>query len=177
MLMLKLAALFATAIAAVQCVLAERVLKVEQHVAEIQVVSSDANARLLNLGFNKAMAIDLPTDIKEVLVAESQTVRVVVRTFRRVYIVGAAVGRTNIFFYADDGRQVVALDVSVSETSQVPPPELRDASALHRTSARSVQGVLALSPSYNMQQIKMFVTNWYTDELGHPSLRPLANRI
>jgi Flp pilus assembly secretin CpaC len=128
MLMLKLAALFATAIAAVQCVLAERVLKVEQHVAEIQVVSSDANARLLNLGFNKAMAIDLPTDIKEVLVADSQTVRVVVRTFRRVYIVGAAVGRTNIFFYADDGRQVVALDVSVSETSQVPPPELRDAS-------------------------------------------------
>ena len=99
--MLKLAALFATAIAAVQCVLAERVLKVERHVAEIQ-VSSDPNARLLNLGLNKAMAIDLPTDIKEVLVADSQTVRVVVRTFRRVYIVGAAVGRTNIFFYADD---------------------------------------------------------------------------
>jgi Flp pilus assembly secretin CpaC len=126
MLMLKLAALFVTAIAALQCVLAERALKIDQHLAEIHVVSSDANARLLNLGFNKAMAIDLPTDIKEVLVADSQTVRVVVRTFRRVYLVGAAVGRTNIFFYADHGRQVVALDVSVSETLQLPPPELRD---------------------------------------------------
>jgi Flp pilus assembly secretin CpaC len=125
-LMLKLAALFATATAALQCVIAERSWKVEQHVAEIQVVSSDADARLLSLGFNKAMAIDLPTDIKEVVVADSQTVRVVVRTFRRVYIVGAAVGRTNIFFYADDGRQVVALDVSVSEILQLPRPELRD---------------------------------------------------
>lgn len=124
--MLKLAALVTTAIATLQCVLADRVLKIDRQVAEIQVISSDADTRLLNLGFNKAVAIDLPTDIKEILVADSQTVRVVVRTFRRVYIVGAAVGRTNIFFYADDGRQVAALDVSVSETSQLPPPELRD---------------------------------------------------
>jgi Flp pilus assembly secretin CpaC len=56
------------------------------------VISSDADTRLLNLGFNKAVAIDLPTDIKDVLVADSQTVKVVVRTFRRVYIVGTAVG-------------------------------------------------------------------------------------
>ena len=70
MLMLKLAALFATVTAALQCVLAERTLKIEQHVAEIQVISSDANARRLNLGFNKAMAIDLPTDLKEILVAD-----------------------------------------------------------------------------------------------------------
>jgi len=90
------------------------------------VVSSDADTRLLNLGFNEAVALDLPTDIKEVLVADSQTVRVVVRTFRRVYIVGAAVRRTNIFFYANEGRQVAALDVSLSEASQLPPPELRD---------------------------------------------------
>jgi pilus assembly protein CpaC len=69
------------------------------------------------------MAIDLPTDIREVFVADSQTVRVVMRTLRRVYIVGAATGRTNIFFYGDDGRQVIALDISVS--SQIPLPESR----------------------------------------------------
>jgi Flp pilus assembly secretin CpaC len=127
MLMLKLAALFGTAIAALHCVLAEHALKIDWHVAEIRVVSSDANARQLKLGLNKAVAIDLPVDVKEVLLADSQTVRVVLRTVRRVYIVGVAVGRTNVFFYAEDGRQVVALDVSVSGTSQVLPPELRDA--------------------------------------------------
>jgi Flp pilus assembly secretin CpaC len=124
--MLKLAALFATAIAALQCVVAERALIVEPRVAATRVISSDANARLLKLGFNNAVAIDLPMDVKEMLIADPQTVRVILRTARRVYIVGAAVGRTNIFFYTDDGRQVVALDVSVSETPQLPPAELRD---------------------------------------------------
>jgi hypothetical protein len=55
MLMLKLAALFATAIAALQCVVAER----EPCVAEMRVISSGADARLFELGFNKAVAIDL----------------------------------------------------------------------------------------------------------------------
>jgi hypothetical protein len=57
MLMLKLAALFATAIAALQCVVAER----EPCVAEMRVISSGADARLFELGFNKAVAIDLWT--------------------------------------------------------------------------------------------------------------------
>ena len=82
--MLKLAALFVTAIAALQCVVAERALKVEPRVAEMRVISSDANARLLKLGFNKAVAIDLPMDVKELLIADPQTVRVILRTVRRV---------------------------------------------------------------------------------------------
>jgi hypothetical protein len=51
MLMLKAAALFVTGIAALQCLIAERALKVEhglkveKYVAEIRVVSSGANAR------------------------------------------------------------------------------------------------------------------------------------
>jgi Flp pilus assembly secretin CpaC len=126
MLMLKLAALLVTTIAALDCVIAERTLKLESRVSEIRLISSDANARLLKLGFNKAVAIDLPMDVKEMLVADPQTVRVILRTARRIYIVGAAIGRTNIFFYDDGGRQVVALDVAVSETQQLPTPELPD---------------------------------------------------
>jgi pilus assembly protein CpaC len=129
MLMLKAAALFATAIAALQCVIAERALKVEQHVAEMHVTSSDANARLLRLAFNKAVAIDLPVDVKEILVADPQTVKVVLRAARRIYIVGAAVGQTNVFFYDDRGQQIVALDVFVSENAPLQPlelPEIRE---------------------------------------------------
>ena len=39
----------------------------------LQVISSDANARFLEIGINKAVAIDLPRDIKEVLVADAKT--------------------------------------------------------------------------------------------------------
>jgi Flp pilus assembly secretin CpaC len=78
----------------------------------------------VNLGFNKAVAIDLPVDVKEILVADPQTVKVVLRTVRRVYMVGAAVGRTNVFFYDDHGQQIVALDMLVSEA--VLPPALHE---------------------------------------------------
>jgi Flp pilus assembly secretin CpaC len=74
------------------------------------------------LRLNEAMAIDAPADIREILVGDLQTVKVVVRTVRRVCIVGVAVGRTNILFYDDHDRQVLALDVSVSP--QISPPEL-----------------------------------------------------
>jgi hypothetical protein len=68
MLMLKLVAFFALAIAALHRVATERALTVEPHDVEIRVISSVANTRLLMLGLNEAMAIDLPADIKEILV-------------------------------------------------------------------------------------------------------------
>ena len=109
--MLRTTLILAAITAAVGFVVADRALPLQQ----LQVVSSDANARFLELGFNKAVAIDLPRDVREVLVADRKTVTVVVRTMRRVYIVGAVLGNTNVFFYDDDGREIAALDVCVSE--------------------------------------------------------------
>ncbi len=109
--MLKTTLILAAIIAAVGFVLGDRPLLVQQ----LRVVSSDANARFLELGFNKSVAIDLPRDVREVLVADPKTVTVVVRTMRRVYITGAVMGNTNVFFYDDGGRQIAALDVCVSE--------------------------------------------------------------
>jgi Flp pilus assembly secretin CpaC len=119
--MLKLTALFASALAVLQFTLAER-SKNDAPVPEIRVVRDDANARLLMLGLSEAMAIDVPGDIRKILVGDVQTVRVVVRTLRRVYLVGASVGRTNIVFYNDENRQILALEISV--LPQIPPPGL-----------------------------------------------------
>jgi Flp pilus assembly secretin CpaC len=120
--MLKMAAFFVTGFAVLECALAERTWKNDERIPEIRAVRSDATARLLMLRLNEAMAIDAPADIREILVGDLQTVKVVVRTVRRVCIVGVAVGRTNILFYDDHDRQVLALDVSVSP--QISPPEL-----------------------------------------------------
>jgi pilus assembly protein CpaC len=88
-------------------------LTVELQDAETRVISSVANTRLLMLALNEAVAIDLPADIKEILVGDLQTVRVVVQTVRRVSLVGASVGQTNVVFYDDKRRQILALAVSV----------------------------------------------------------------
>jgi Flp pilus assembly secretin CpaC len=114
----------AAVIAAVGFVIADHALTAEAPIVDVQVISSDANARFLKLGLKKAVVIELPADIKEVLVADQKTVTVVARTIRRIYIIGAAVGETNVFFYDADGRQIVALNICVSEGAELHPPAL-----------------------------------------------------
>jgi pilus assembly protein CpaC len=69
------------------------------------------------------VVIDLPVNINEVLIADPAMVTVIVRTTRRVYFTGVALGKTNIFFFGDGGGQIAALDVSVSEFVQPHPLE------------------------------------------------------
>ncbi len=85
--------------------------------AEPYVVSSDATARFVALGVSKSIVIDFPADIKEVLVADKGIANAVVPTKRRVYIIGQALGQTNVFVFGADGRQIGALDIAVTATS------------------------------------------------------------
>ena len=54
---------------------------------------------LFALGIGKSIVIDLPRDIKDVLVADPKIANAVVRSAQRAYIIGAAVGQTNIVFF------------------------------------------------------------------------------
>jgi pilus assembly protein CpaC len=71
------------------------------------------NARFLALGVGKSIVIDLPRDIKDVLVADPKIATTVVRTAQRAYIIGAAVGQTNIVFFDSAGEQIAAYDIAV----------------------------------------------------------------
>jgi pilus assembly protein CpaC len=71
------------------------------------------NARFLSLGIGKSVVIDLPRDIKDVLVADPKIANAVVRSTQRAYIIGAAVGQTNIVFFDSAGQQIAAYDIAV----------------------------------------------------------------
>jgi pilus assembly protein CpaC len=71
------------------------------------------NARFLALGVGKSVVIDLPRGIKDVLVADPKIANAVVRSAQRAYIIGAAVGQTNIVFFDADGLQIAAYDIAV----------------------------------------------------------------
>jgi pilus assembly protein CpaC len=71
------------------------------------------NARFLSLGIGKSIVIDLPRDIKDVLVADPKIANAVVRSAQRAYIIGAAVGQTNIVFFDSAGQQIAAYDIAV----------------------------------------------------------------
>ena len=78
-------------------------------------VSTDGqmNARFVSLGVGKSFVIDLPREIKDVLVADPKVANAVVRSTQRAYIIGAAVGQTNIVFFDSTGAQIAAYDIAV----------------------------------------------------------------
>jgi len=76
--------------------------------------NSGLNARFMPLGIGKSVVIDLPRDIKDVLVADPKIANAVVRSAQRAYIIGAAVGQTNIIFFDSAGQQIAAYDIAVT---------------------------------------------------------------
>src|SRR5262249_22156184 len=74
---------------------------------------SEATSRFIPLGIGKSVAIDLPADIKDVLVADPKIANAVIRSSRRVYMIGVAVGQTNIFFFDSEGKQIAGFDIAV----------------------------------------------------------------
>jgi len=72
------------------------------------------NARPMTLGIGKSVVIDLPRDIKDVLVGDPKIANAIVRSTQRAYIIGAAVGQTNIVFFDAAGQQIAAYDIAVT---------------------------------------------------------------
>jgi pilus assembly protein CpaC len=86
----------------------------DYRVAPPPVADGQSNARALSLGVGKSIVIDLPRDIKDVLVADPKIANAVVRSSQRAYIIGAAVGQTNIVFFDAAGQQIAAYDIAVT---------------------------------------------------------------
>ena len=80
----------------------------------IRVAASDAVSRFIPLGVGKSVAIDLPRDIKDVLVADPKVANAVIRSSRRVYMIGVKVGQTNIYFFDAKGHQIAGFDIAVT---------------------------------------------------------------
>jgi pilus assembly protein CpaC len=79
------------------------------------------NARFVSLGIGKSIVIDLPREIKDVLVADPKIANAIVRSTQRAYIIGAAVGQTNIVFFDSTGAQIAALTSRSSVISTCAP--------------------------------------------------------
>jgi pilus assembly protein CpaC len=72
-----------------------------------------SNASTLTLSLNKAAIIDLPADARDVLLSNPEIADAVVRTARRIYVLGRKVGQTNAFFFDAAGRQVANVEINV----------------------------------------------------------------
>ena len=92
---------------------ASRDVKPGSRAGIVDLVSSESNSIPMPIGIGKSVVVDLPRDIKDVLVADPKIANAVVRSARRAYLIGVAIGQTNVFFFDAEGRQIAGFDIAV----------------------------------------------------------------
>jgi pilus assembly protein CpaC len=76
------------------------------------------DVRSVKLGLNKSLVVDLPRDASDVLVSNPAVADAVIRTSRRIYLTGVAIGQTNIIVFDRAGQQIVSLELEVERDSR-----------------------------------------------------------
>lgn len=89
--------------------------------------SEHAISRKLDLSIGRSLIIELPRDAKEVFVANPKVANAVVRTARKLFVIGIADGATSMFVMDGDGRQITALEINVGRDLNVLRQTLRTA--------------------------------------------------
>jgi len=83
-------------------------------------------ARKVTIGVDKSLLIEVPVDLKNVLVSNPDIIDAVVQTSRQVYLIAKDLGEANAFFFGPDGEKLLLLEVTVNRDLA----QLRD--AMHR---------------------------------------------
>jgi pilus assembly protein CpaC len=86
---------------------------VDPQAAPIVTSSIPVRTRFLPLGVGKSVVIDLPRNAKDVLVGDPKIANAVIHSSQRAYIIGMAVGQTNIVFFDADGGQIASYDIAI----------------------------------------------------------------
>jgi pilus assembly protein CpaC len=79
-----------------------------------QVAASEYGSTFVPLGIGKSVVIDLPREVKDVLVGDPKIANAVIRSARRAYLIGITRGQTSIYFFDSQGRQLAGFDVAVT---------------------------------------------------------------
>ncbi|MFT4936912.1 MAG: pilus assembly protein CpaC [Pseudoalteromonas distincta] len=72
-------------------------------------------SQALTLPRGKSAIIELPIDARDVLVTNPEVADAVLRTPRRIYVLGVAAGQTDAVFFDGAGRRILSLDIRVDQ--------------------------------------------------------------
>ena len=74
---------------------------------------ASSHNRLIRLGINKSMVVELPRDAGDVLVSNPDVADAVLRTSRRLYLIGVQIGQASVFLFDGAGQEIASLDIMV----------------------------------------------------------------
>ena len=69
--------------------------------------------RAIKIARNKSLLLEVPRELRDVIVSNPEIVDAVVQTSNRVYLIGKKTGQTNAFFFDASGEQIIAFEINV----------------------------------------------------------------
>jgi len=72
-----------------------------------------AGVRRVTMGVGKSIIVDLPADAGEIFVGNPAVANAVVRSARKIYIIGQAAGQTTIYAMDKQGHRIATLELSI----------------------------------------------------------------
>ena len=84
-------------------------------VIRVDLAGQNAGSQSLSIPRGKSAIIELPVDARDVLVTNPQVADAVLRSPRRIYIVGVASGQTDAAFFDAAGRRILGLSIRVDQ--------------------------------------------------------------
>lgn len=103
--------------------------------------------RKVDLSMGRSLVVELPRDAKEVFVANPKIANAVVRSTRKLFLIGMENGATSIFVMDADGAQIAAIDVTVGRDLDVLKGTLRASMPNARIDVRTAGNSVLLSGS------------------------------
>jgi pilus assembly protein CpaC len=90
---------------------ADRVLSID--------LTAGPGARVLDLPLGKSAIIELPTDVRDMLVTNPLVADAVLRSPRRIYVLGLTAGATDAVFFDEAGRRILQLNIRVGQDTSL----------------------------------------------------------
>lgn len=129
---------------------------------------ADIEGRVINLGLNKSMVIDLPDDIRDVLVSNPAIADAVVRNNRKIYLIGMSVGEANVFLFGDGNRQIAHFELVVGRDTVGLEKTLAEVIPDSHIKAQSLGDSLVLSGTVTSAEAVATATNIAGKFIGSP---------
>jgi len=84
-------------------------------VVRVDLSAEGRGSHALSLPKGKSAIVELPVDARDVLVTNPSVADAVLRSPRRIYVLGVASGQTDAVFFDAAGRRILSLDISVTQ--------------------------------------------------------------
>ncbi|MDB5557714.1 MAG: type and secretion system protein [Enterovirga sp.] len=106
-------------------------------------------ARRLDLSIGRSVIVELARDAKEIFVANPAVANAVVRSTRKLFLLGVANGSTSVFVMDAEGRQIASLEVNVGRDLNVLRQTLRSTIPNGRIDVKPAGDSILLTGSVN----------------------------